>query len=72
MINKIKNLIVFICIALTAMGYSQNRSGIITYKCVINEKFVNSFVTQLKAKKDVPMDVKQRVADFYLNATPRS
>lgn len=67
---KIRNLLFWLCIALTFNGYTQDRSGIITYKGVVNEIFVDSFLTALKAKKDLPMGVKQRVTDDFLNATP--
>lgn len=55
---------------MTSTVYSQNKSGIITYKGEVNQKYVDSFLTALKAKKDVAMHTKQGVVEMYHNATP--
>ena len=49
-------------------AYAQTGSGIVTYKGVINQKYVDSFLTDLN-QKDIPMNIKQGVADMYLNAS---
>jgi len=46
---------------------SQNQSGSITYKGIVNEKFVDSFLVAYK-KKDRPMSVKQDVIKAMENA----
>lgn len=48
---------------------AQEQSGIITYQAIINETYVDSFLTDLK-QKDIPMNIKQGVVDMYSNATP--
>ncbi|MEL4307249.1 GLPGLI family protein [Joostella sp. CR20] len=49
---------------------SQNRSAIIKYQGVINEKYVDSFVKALEADKDVSMHLKQEIAKYYQSAQP--
>ncbi len=39
-----KNLLLYICLILVTIVYAQNRTGSITYKGVVNEKFVDSFL----------------------------
>jgi GLPGLI family protein len=46
---------------------SQDQSGSITYKGIVNEKFVDSFLVAYK-KKDRPMSVKQDVIKAMKNA----
>ena len=46
---------------------AQDRSGSITYKGIVNEKFVDSFLVAYK-KKDRPMSVKQDVIKAMKNA----
>lgn len=48
---------------------AQNQTGIITYKGVINEKFVDSFLTAYE-QKERPMALKQRVVNAMRNAKP--
>ena len=48
---------------------AQNQTGIITYKGVVNEKFVDSFLTAYEQEK-VPMAVKQRIVNAFKNAEP--
>jgi len=48
---------------------AQHQTGIITYEGVVNEKFVDSFLTAYKLEKR-PMAVKQRVVDAMRNAKP--
>lgn len=69
MIRKIKNIILCLCIAITTNIFAQNKSGVIEYKGVINQKYVDSFLTDLK-QKDIPMNIKQGVVDMYSNTTP--
>lgn len=49
--------------------YGQNQNGIITYKGVVNQKFVDSFIVDIK-QKDIPMAAKQRLVDALKNAKP--
>lgn len=70
MIKKIESILLIVVIALASTVHAQDKSGIITYKGVINQKHVDSFLTDLKAKKDVPMHIKQGVVSMYMNATP--
>jgi len=49
--------------------YAQNQTGIITYKGVVNQKFVDSFLVEIK-QKDIPMASKQRLVDAIRNAKP--
>lgn len=57
-----------VVVASTVHVSAQNQSGIITYRGVINQAYVDSFLTDLN-QKDVPMNIKQGVADMYLNAS---
>lgn len=50
-------------------AYGQNQTGIITYKGVVNQKFVDSFIVDIK-QKDIPMAAKQRLVDALKNAKP--
>lgn len=67
-----KNSVVFMLLCLsicfTVSFYGQGSSGIITYRGVINQTYVDSFLTDLN-QKDIPMNIKQGVADMYLNAS---
>lgn len=54
-------------ICLSFSFYGQSSSGIITYTGVINQTYVDSFLTDLN-QKDIPMNIKQGVADMYFNA----
>ena len=56
---------VFICFSLQA----QDQAGIITYKGVVNETFVDSFITDIK-QQDIPMSVKQGVIAKLTGAEP--
>jgi len=49
--------------------YCQNQSGIITYEGVVNQKFVDSFLVDIK-QKDIPMASKQTLVDALRNAKP--
>ena len=49
--------------------YGQNQTGIITYKGVVNQKFVDSFIVDIK-QKNIPMAAKQRLVDALKNAKP--
>jgi len=66
-----KNTIHFsIFLVLLFIGFnsqSQDQSGSITYKGIVNEKFVDSFLVAYK-KKDRPMSVKQDVIKAMKNA----
>lgn len=68
--KKIILYILFIGITVSSTLYAQHKSGIINYRGVINKKHVDSFLTDLNAKKDVPMHIKQGVVDMYNNARP--
>lgn len=48
---------------------AQDQSGIIIYKGVVNEKFVDSFLVDIK-QKDIPMVSKQRLLDAIRGAKP--
>ncbi|MEL4307252.1 GLPGLI family protein [Joostella sp. CR20] len=66
-----KHLLPLLLLCLTLLPIelcSQSRSAIIKYQGVINEKYVDSFVTALKAKKNVSMHLKQEIANKYQNA----
>lgn len=51
-------------------SYSQDIAGVVQYKGIINEKFVDSFITALESKKGVSMHIKQLVIQDYHNAIP--
>lgn len=57
----------FFSFCLSYSIYAQSTTGIITYKGVINQTYVDSFLTDLN-QQDIPMNIKQGVADMYLNA----
>lgn len=70
MIKYFKNLSISLFLILMSLNLqAQNQTGIITYKGVINEKFVDSFLTAYEQEKR-PMAVKQRVVDAFRNAKP--
>lgn len=70
MIRKLKILNAILFISLISSVFGQNHSGIITYKGEINQIYVDSFLTALNEKKEVPMHVKQGVVNMYSNAIP--
>ena len=59
--------ILLFLILISSNNQSQNQSGSITYKGIVNEKFVDSFLVAYK-KKDRPMSVKQDVIKAMKNA----
>lgn len=65
----VKNIFIVVGLLYTSTFYAQNQSGIITYRGVVNEKFVDSFLTAY-AQEKAPMAVKQRVVDAMRNAKP--
>ena len=70
MVKNLKNLklpLFFVLISLHL--HAQDASGIITYKGVVNKKFVDSFLVDIQ-QKDIPMANKQRLADILRNAKP--
>lgn len=66
--NLRSTLLFVVSIFLSCSFYAQSNSGIITYRGVINQTYVDSFLTDLN-QKDIPMNIKQGVADMYLNAS---
>lgn len=68
MIDEMKNILFFLVFIPNYLTYGQSLSGIIQYEGVINQKYVDSFLTDLN-QKDIPMNIKQGVADMYLNAS---
>lgn len=70
MIRYLKHLNISLFLILFSLNLqAQNQTGIITYKGVVNEKFVDSFLTAYEQEK-APMAVKQRVVDAFRNAEP--
>lgn len=70
MVKYLKNLnlpLFFVLISLNL--HAQDRNGIITYKGVVNQKFVDSFLVDIK-QQDIPMASKQRLVDAMRNAKP--
>lgn len=65
--HKMKIIFFSFFLLLSFSIYSQDQSGVITYKGVINQTYVDSFLTNIN-QKDIPMNIKQGVADMYLNA----
>lgn len=63
-----KNVLLYVFYFFSVSFYGQHFSGIVTYTGVINQKYVDSFLTDLNQQQDVPMNIKQGVADWYLNA----
>ncbi|MCQ0110352.1 GLPGLI family protein [Zhouia amylolytica] len=66
----LKNIICLMCVVVISSANAQSVKGIINYRGEINEKYVDSFLTALEAKKEVPMHVKQTVVSWYRDATP--
>ena len=62
-------IIVCLFIGFNVTTNAQVNHAIIKYKGVINEKYVESFLSDLQ-KKDIPVSAKQNVAKMYKNATP--
>ncbi|MCM5662587.1 GLPGLI family protein [Galbibacter mesophilus] len=62
-------LILLICFIGT-FANAQDVSGIVKYKGIINQKYIDSFLTVLETKKEVPMHIKQDVIDSYKSANP--
>ena len=70
MIKYVTNLKISLFLILISLNLqAQDQSGIITYKGVVNEKFVDSFLTAYE-QEERPMAVKQRVVDAMRNAKP--
>ncbi|MFV0571038.1 MAG: GLPGLI family protein [Xanthomarina gelatinilytica] len=67
---KIKPILLLLCFFEISISYAQNKTSIITYRGEINQKYIDSFLGALEKKEEVPMDIKQRVAKAYLDATP--
>lgn len=67
-LKKLQVLIFFISLPLFAQ--QSIKRAVIKYQGEINEKYVDSFLSEIKANKDMPMHVKQGVIDIYQNATP--
>lgn len=65
-----RNVLFCLIVFLTSIVYAQNKSGIVSYRAVINQKYVDSFLTTIKTNKEMPMNIKQGVVDMYQNATP--
>ena len=68
--KKVILYVLLVSFTLSSTLYAQHTSGIVNYRGVINKKHVDSFLTDLNSKKDVPMHIKQGVAKMYNNATP--
>lgn len=66
-LKKIHISLFFILISLNIQA--QNQTGSITYKGVVNEKFVDSFLTDVK-QQDIPMAIKQRMIATLNDAKP--
>lgn len=60
-------IILVACCAIFSSMVAQDKSGIVTYRGVVNEKFVDSFLIDLKTK-DIPMYTKQGVIEMLGNA----
>ena len=69
MIRYIINFTASFLILLSPCVQAQSQSGTINYRGVVNEKFVDSFLTAYAQVKD-PMAVKQRVVHSMKNAKP--
>ena len=67
-----KNLFLFVLYLICQVNssYAQDNKAIITYRCDVNQKYVDSFLYALENDKTVSMEVKQGVADMYYNAKP--
>ncbi len=63
---KIKIVLIAFCAIFSSME-AQDKSGIVTYRGVVNEKFVDSFLIDLKTK-DIPMYTKQSIMEMLGNA----
>lgn len=64
------NLYIFLVLVCNSFNIqAQNQKGIITYKGMINEKFVDSFLTAYQ-KKERPMAIRQKVVNDFNNAKP--
>ena len=64
-----RTLLLGISFLFASTGYAQVSSGVVNYTGVINQTYVDSFLTDLE-QKDLPMNIKQGVVDIYTNATP--
>ncbi|MCM5662586.1 GLPGLI family protein [Galbibacter mesophilus] len=67
---KEKFIFIFFCFAFSVVISAQEKLGIIEYRGVINQKYVDSFLIALDRKKDITMHVKQIVVGNFRNATP--
>ncbi len=68
MIQKNKYIIIFLLFTLQSIA--QNKNSVIKYRAEINPKYVDSFITALEQKEEVPMHIKQKVTENYFNAKP--
>ncbi|WP_417363022.1 hypothetical protein [Galbibacter sp.] len=69
--KKLLKTVLFACAMVVISNvYTQDISGIVRYKGMLNRKYVDSFITAIESKKEVSMHIKQIVADGHLNATP--
>ena len=70
MTNKIKYFTLITFLFFQFVARSQQDKGIVEYRAEINKTHVDSFLTALNSKKDVPMHIKQGVRQMYLESTP--
>lgn len=70
MFSQISKIFLLISIFVSSIVSAQDVSAIIQYQGVINKKYVDSFLTEIKKQKEVPMSIKQNVVDMYKNAIP--
>lgn len=65
-----KNLNISLFLILFSLNLqAQNQTGLITYKGVVNQKFVDSFLVDIK-QQNIPMASKQKLVDAIRNAKP--
>lgn len=69
MIKNYLYLILSLFLGFNSATHAQVDRAIIKYKGVINQKYVESFLSDLQ-KQDIPMSAKQNVTKMYKNATP--
>ncbi|MFC6860555.1 GLPGLI family protein [Zunongwangia atlantica] len=65
-----KKLFIFIIVLYSSITYAQKTTAIVEYKAVINETYVDSFLTDLENKEDVPKHIKDGVKKMYKEAIP--
>lgn len=61
-------IVITLCINSFQIAFSQNTTGIVRYEGNINPVYVDSFLIALEKKKDVSMQVKQKVTQSYRNS----